>query len=373
MNSSIKISIVIPTRNRPETLLYSLQTVLAQRDPNFEIVVSDNSDDNVTCSLINQLADHRIVYVKTPTLLSMTDNWNHAFKAVSGDYVLYIGDDDGLCVDGLLNLRNAIDEFSACAYKWNTTEYQWPIDGHPAKVISFASNPSKNKTYNLKFHAEIVMRCGGWFYYKLPGVYHAAIKKSVLDSVERHNNGKLFLTTQPDLFTAMAVPQYCDSYVKLCIPVSIQGRSAKSNGGSSVASNGEETVQRFIKEYGDYEVDELLKEMPFHVGWMMEPFYSAQCRFDVYKNSMFNFSAMWAFAVRLGLVTHAHVIDSYQGFNKKLGFSYTEYRLFHAIHYFLSVRRSWLSQKMTSEVNDDLPANIYEFSNYLATTLRRSG
>ena len=373
MTKNTKISIVIPTRNRPETLLYSLQSVLAQRDPNFEIVVSDNSSDDLTFSLINQLADHRIIYVKTPSLLSMTDNWNHAYKAVSGDYVLYIGDDDGLCVDGLITLRNAIDKFSACAYKWNTTEYQWPIDDHPAKVISFASNPSKNKKYNLKFHAGIVMRCGGWFYYKLPGVYHSAIKKSVLDSIQSHNNGLLFLTTQPDLFTAMSVPQYCDSYVKLSRPVSIQGRSAKSNGGSNVAADGKEHVQKYINEYGDYKVPELLKKFPFDMGWFMEPFYSAQCRFDVYRNSMFNFSAMWAFAVRLGLVSHAYVIDNYQDFNKNQRFCYIEYRLFHAIHYLLSVRRSRLSKKLTSELNEALPDNIYEFSNYLAITLRRAG
>jgi len=362
-----KISIVIPTRNRVETLKYSLQTVLSQNDPSFEIIVSDNSTDELTYELIKQISDDRIVYVRTPNLLSMTDNWNHAFNAVNGDYVLYIGDDDGICVNGLGYLRTAIDKYSASAYKWNTSEYQWPIDDQSPKIISLASNPPKPIEYNLRLHARLVMRCGGWFYYKLPGVYHAAVKKSVMDKIEKSNNGKLFLTTQPDLFIAMAVPQFCNSYIKLSQSVTIQGRSAKSNAGSDSAYNGKDNIQTYINEFGDYKVPELLADFPFDMGWFMEPFYTAQKYFNVYDKSLLNYSAIWAFAVRIGFVEHEYVMKNYQHFNKRQNFSLFNYLFFHTLHSLVLLRGLYFKNGLKISASHDLPKNIFDFANHLTT------
>lgn len=53
----------------------------------------------------------------------MTDNWNYAMEYVSGDYVIYIGDDDGMAVNGICNLRKVISESKKLAFTWNTCEY----------------------------------------------------------------------------------------------------------------------------------------------------------------------------------------------------------------------------------------------------------
>ena len=53
-------SIIIPTRNRSETLYYSVLTVLNQSFSDFEIIISDNSEDNLTIILVSKIKDKRI-------------------------------------------------------------------------------------------------------------------------------------------------------------------------------------------------------------------------------------------------------------------------------------------------------------------------
>ncbi|MDC1263071.1 glycosyltransferase [Planktomarina temperata] len=369
MNNHLKISIVVPTRNRADTLEYCLHTILNQNDDNFEIVISDNSTDDLTKRLVDSFSDSRIIYTKSPALLSMTDNWNYAYQSVTGDYVIYIGDDDGLTVGGLASLRKAISANPAEAYKWNTTEYQWPIDTRDAEIVSLAKKIKTNKTINLHKYAAFVMRNGGWMYYRLPGVYHASIKKDVLDKIKAHNDGKLFLTTQPDLFAAMAVPHFVKHFVKMADEVTIQGRSAKSNGGSGVAKNGAKNVQKYVDEFGDYEVQtEVGALWPSlqNLALFIEPFVLANRLFSVYDNVPFNFSNMWAFAVRIGIVNHNYVKKNAKHILPDQSFSYLKFVLSHWAHSMIKYRRVLLTKKYSSKnLEANLPTNIHEFSKYL--------
>lgn len=366
MDDHFKISIVVPTRNRADTLEYCIQTILSQNDENFEIVIADNSTDDLTKRLVNMISDSRIIYTKSPKQLSMTDNWNFAYESVTGDYVIYIGDDDGLTVGGLASLREAIRSNPAEAYKWNLAEYQWPIDDKEAKIISLPAKVKANETKNLRRYAAFVMKNGGWLYYRLPGVYHASIKKDVLDKIKAHNDGTLFLTTQPDLFTAMAVPEFTKHFIKMVEEVTIQGRSAKSNGGSGVAQDGAENVQKYVDEFGDYTVQREISALPFHMGWFMEPFVLANQLFSVYAITPFNFSNMWAFAVRVGFVDHEYVRKNAKNILPDQKFSYLRFVLSHWAHSIIKHRRLLLTKKYSTEkVMVNVPPNIYEFSKYL--------
>ena len=76
----------------------------------FEVIICDNSPNDETYKIVNLISDDRVVYVRTPTLLSMTENWNYAFQYVSGNFTMYIGDDDGIFQPGFMNLIEKIRE-----------------------------------------------------------------------------------------------------------------------------------------------------------------------------------------------------------------------------------------------------------------------
>ena len=80
-------SICVPTRNRTETLFHCLKTLLNQSFNFYEIIVTDNSDEEEsikTLKLIEEFKSSKIRYYKTPSILSMTGNYEFALSKTSG-------------------------------------------------------------------------------------------------------------------------------------------------------------------------------------------------------------------------------------------------------------------------------------------------
>src|SRR5437764_11178263 len=106
--SDPRFSVIIPTRNRAETLRVTLRSCTEQDFGPFEIVVSDNDSKDDTRAVVQAAGSSHIRYVKTPRALSMTLNWDFAVAQARGDYVLLIGDDDALMPHALQELDLAI-------------------------------------------------------------------------------------------------------------------------------------------------------------------------------------------------------------------------------------------------------------------------
>ncbi|WP_373989531.1 glycosyltransferase family 2 protein [Duganella sp. BuS-21] len=89
------VSILLPTHNRPDYAELALRSALAQDYPNLEIIVSDNSDDQLTRERFASYvaADPRIRYYKIDSCPPM-DNFQHAYELAGGDFVNFLMDDD---------------------------------------------------------------------------------------------------------------------------------------------------------------------------------------------------------------------------------------------------------------------------------------
>jgi len=92
----MKFSVLLPTHNRLELLRYAVETVLRQNYQDWEIVISDNFSDEDIAGYVTALKDERILYTRTEQFVSVTQNWNNALAQARGDYVIMLGDDDGL-------------------------------------------------------------------------------------------------------------------------------------------------------------------------------------------------------------------------------------------------------------------------------------
>ena len=66
-----RFSVIIPTRNRAETLRVTLRSCTEQDFDPFEIVVSDNDSKDDTRAVVEAAGSSHIRYVKTPRALSM--------------------------------------------------------------------------------------------------------------------------------------------------------------------------------------------------------------------------------------------------------------------------------------------------------------
>jgi len=104
-------SILLPTRNRLDLLKRAIQTVLRQDFEDWEIIISDNYSDEDIQPYVESLNDSRIRYQRTDSFVPVTDNWNRALDASRGDYVIMLGDDDGLLRGCLSGLHNYIQQY----------------------------------------------------------------------------------------------------------------------------------------------------------------------------------------------------------------------------------------------------------------------
>ena len=59
-----RFSVVIPTRQRANTLRHTLQTCLASDFDDYEIVVCDNCSSPETRQVVEEAASRRVVYVR---------------------------------------------------------------------------------------------------------------------------------------------------------------------------------------------------------------------------------------------------------------------------------------------------------------------
>ena len=63
-----KFTILIPTRERADTLEYTIRTCLNQTYGNLEIIVSDNFSQDNTQHIVKQFNDNRLKYINRPNI-----------------------------------------------------------------------------------------------------------------------------------------------------------------------------------------------------------------------------------------------------------------------------------------------------------------
>lgn len=90
-----KVSIVIPTHDRPEFLARALHSVLAQTFTDYEVIVVDDGDAPRAKDIVASLADARIRYIAhDPPNRGGSATRNTGIKESHGEYIAFLDDDD---------------------------------------------------------------------------------------------------------------------------------------------------------------------------------------------------------------------------------------------------------------------------------------
>lgn len=297
------LSLIIPTRERCDTLRVTLKTVLGQDSAETEVLVSDNVSQDDTRQVVASFHDPRLRYIATPRRLSMCDNFEFACEHSKGRYVMFIGDDDALMPGALRKLEAEIRKDKSEIYFWPTHSYRPPSDGIPAQVVGIGV---RNRPYDvdIKAMARFAVKWGGWRYYMLPHPYHGCAARRLLELI-RERTGRIFHSMAPDMFLCAALPAVCDRARNLGEPLSAYVFSAKSNGAqSSSLSSGRSwaAFDRFMGEYGDYKLHPTLSR-ELAIDWdnlvINDAILHAMELFpEFYGSVKFNYSAMWAYGLR---------------------------------------------------------------------------
>lgn len=91
-----KVSVCIPTYNRADYLIYSINSVLKQTYDDFELIICDDGSTDNTSEVVSQLKDSRIRYIQHPHNIGRSRNMRSGFDAAYGTYFIKFDDDDAL-------------------------------------------------------------------------------------------------------------------------------------------------------------------------------------------------------------------------------------------------------------------------------------
>lgn len=91
-----KITVIVPTYNRSDFLCRCVDSILAQRYENIEvIIINDCSTDNTT-EVVNEKygKNKKVIYIENETNLGPGGNRQKAYLVSTGEYIIFADDDD---------------------------------------------------------------------------------------------------------------------------------------------------------------------------------------------------------------------------------------------------------------------------------------
>lgn len=254
MNNQIKFNVIIPTRERADTLLHCLRTIVAQDYENLNIIVSDNFSQDNTRQVVYSFSDKRITYINTGKRISMSHNWEFALSHVDSGWVTFQGDDDGLLPGAIALLDDIISEFPCDAVNSLFCTYFWPSNGW-SNGASLAVPTTKEGIKYLNSRAELASVMAGKSYKRLPWLYTGGFAAIEAINRAKNANGSFFMSRIPDVYSAIALSSVTEKFLRIGTPLALAGASSGSNSVSATSSkNPGDPWARFLSE----------ENIPFH-------------------------------------------------------------------------------------------------------------
>lgn len=227
--SATPVSVVIPTRDRPDTLHKCLRTVLNQDYPALEVIVSDNHSGPETTAVIESFGDPRVRHLRTGKRISMSHNFEFAIGHVGDGWITVLGDDDGLMPNALGAAVAKVEASGLEAMSSFTCGYHWPSrrDGK----VSVLSVPMGRKSWRVNAR-EALERVIDWRMDRLvlPQLYIGGLVHHRLYSRIKAVKGRFFQSQIPDIYSGFAIASSIDEYLCTDEPFAIAGSSGHSNG-----------------------------------------------------------------------------------------------------------------------------------------------
>lgn len=230
-------SIIIPSAGSPVYLEQTLASAFSSANKDeVDVVVMDNAMElSVRDRMLKKYPEIRWFRRETP--VSMVENWESAISLGVGDWVTFIGSDDGMVPLFDLELRrhqsdcpnNQIFTWSRPCLHWGNSpaisqrnNFLWPLN-HSGNVTC-VSRATAEQYVSLPVSHE-----------HLPMIYNSFVRRTLIDRViQKFGSFYSTNTTSPDLWSAGAFMAEVESFVHLQRPLSINGVSGASNGAASV-------------------------------------------------------------------------------------------------------------------------------------------
>lgn len=227
------LSIIIPTKNRYNSLKGCILELIKIESNEIEIIIQDNTFDNQEILyFLKKIQDHRIKYFHSQDKLSQTENSDLACGNATGNYVCYIGDDDcvaNIIVDVVKYLKTNKIEACLC----NMASYYWSDcipNESKTPVLKFQKEKPWIEKIDIKQKLLELYSWGGLDIKYMPRVYHAILSRTILQNIY-NKCGTFFPGAVPDMANAICSAHEVSNCIYIHLPIVISGYSYNSGAG----------------------------------------------------------------------------------------------------------------------------------------------
>lgn len=190
--------------------------------------------------------DKRFKLFVEDRLFSMTENWLRALSQAQGDWIVFIGADDGLVVSNLPEFLNYLETCASEIVLAHSAIFSYEIDDKYPYLEVPVLKPSKN-AIPVKFPFRLAALFPQLRNTVLPIPYNkATVKRHILDEVIVGR--QRIPSISPDDFMGHFIAQKCLQGVYFDTLVFIEGISERSNGRSFFHNPTDLNVKEFKKD-----------------------------------------------------------------------------------------------------------------------------
>lgn len=226
-----QFSIVIPTRNRARLLRSALDSALAQRDADFEVVVSDEASDDETPEFLAAVSDARVRVARADTHRGQPDGWEAAIALAAGEWVTILSDDDALCPSTLSRVAELVDAGAPRCVAYQKAWYVHPGLEPPwhraGEVNHLMTRPFAGSVSEIDSRDQLERFFRREEREPIPGMTNAVVHRSLLDAL-RAEAGRVFRYPDPAAVACVGFLALEPAYLGIDLPLNVEGVSRTS-------------------------------------------------------------------------------------------------------------------------------------------------
>ncbi|SFK09458.1 glycosyltransferase family 2 protein [Methylocapsa palsarum] len=222
-------SFVVPTRDRHDVLKSTIESVLRQTHSEFELVIMDNASSPETKKVVDSFSSPHIRYFRSEKRLAMTDNWELALEYARGDYINFLGDDDGPLPDAVEIAKSVHARWPSMILAWKPLIYFWPkflVEEY--QNLAHVHIGSRIEFRNSKSFLKDIYSCSR-IYNELPSIYDAFVPRDLIANVKA-KYGRYFLSRSPDIGSGLVNAWSTETFLYSYRALAVRGVSHHSTG-----------------------------------------------------------------------------------------------------------------------------------------------
>ena len=199
------LSIVIPTKNRPLLVNEVLKAIFEQQIKCLEVILVDNGDDEYKLdSTVKEFSE--FVLIKKTGKLSMPENWEHAIRQASGEYLVVVN-------DKTIYKPNSLESIIKLLQSKKPSFLTWVVGGKANEKLTLNNNDIQ-KIDNQKV-INYALNCRIDLYQRFaPRGTNSAIRRDILESMwQKH--GCLCRPISPDYSLSLFALNECSESLHL--------------------------------------------------------------------------------------------------------------------------------------------------------------